>query len=136
VLSIGGIVELFLGVKAEQQDLESIAKPLTAEEAERPARPRRDRYRPGPARYGGFSPGMPVSEPVPGVDLSREVGAIERVLAERGPTERRELARLVGARFWGPGRFAGALHEAVGKGRARRLSRTRFGPKDSDRPTG
>jgi MFS family permease len=32
----GGIVEAFLGVKAEGQSLESIAKPLTAEDAEQP----------------------------------------------------------------------------------------------------
>ena len=30
----GGIVEAFLGVKAEGQSLESIAQPLTAEDAE------------------------------------------------------------------------------------------------------
>ena len=50
------------------------------------------------------------------VAFEREVSAIERVLADREPTERRELARLVGARFWGPGRFAAALHEAVESG--------------------
>jgi hypothetical protein len=34
-LMIGaGVVEIFLGIKAEQQPLEDIAKPLTAEEAE------------------------------------------------------------------------------------------------------
>jgi MFS family permease len=34
VMAIGGIAELFLGVRAEQESLENIAKPLTAEEAE------------------------------------------------------------------------------------------------------
>jgi MFS family permease len=34
VMAIGGIVELFLGVKAEGKSLEDIAKPLTAEDAE------------------------------------------------------------------------------------------------------
>jgi MFS family permease len=38
VMALGGIAELFLGVKAERQELEKIAKPLTAEEAERPQR--------------------------------------------------------------------------------------------------
>ena len=33
----GGIVEAFLGVKAEGQSLESIAQPLTAEDAAEPA---------------------------------------------------------------------------------------------------
>ena len=35
VMALGGIAELFLGVKAEQAQLEDVAKPLTAEEAER-----------------------------------------------------------------------------------------------------
>jgi plasmid stabilization system protein ParE len=62
--------------------------------------------------------------PITEVDYEREVSAIEHALANRGPTERRELARLVGARFWGPGRFPAALREAVESGRARRISRT------------
>jgi hypothetical protein len=33
-MALGGIAELFLGVKAERAPLENIAKPLTAEEAE------------------------------------------------------------------------------------------------------
>jgi MFS family permease len=104
VMAIGGVVEIFLGVKAEQQRLEQIATPLTA------------------------SRGMPVSQPLGTVAFDREVAAIERTLAERGPTDRRELARLVGARFWGPGRFAGALRTAVAGGQARRVARNRFGP--------
>jgi MFS family permease len=86
-MALGGIAELFLGVRAEQQSLENIAKPLTAEEAEgtEPPSPppsdvertrddrirrRRDRrrkreraglrrYRPGPGSGRSFySPGM------------------------------------------------------------------------------
>jgi MFS family permease len=34
VMALGGIAELFFGVRAEQQSLENIAKPLTVEEAE------------------------------------------------------------------------------------------------------
>jgi hypothetical protein len=60
------------------------------------------------------------------VEFEREVSAIERVLADREPTERRELAQLVGARFWGPGRFQAALREAVESGRVRRVARNRF----------
>jgi hypothetical protein len=33
----GGVVEIFLGVKAEGQSLESIAMPLTAEDDETPS---------------------------------------------------------------------------------------------------
>ena len=40
VMALGGVAELVLGVKAEGKDLESIAKPLSAEEDDRPA-PRR-----------------------------------------------------------------------------------------------
>ena len=118
VMALGGIVELFLGVKAEGQDLESIAKPLTAEEAEPAARP----------RWSRSSPGMAVSTPVAAIKLDREIEAIENALSESGPTERRALALAVGARFWGPGRFSSALHEAVRNGKARRVSRSRYGP--------
>jgi MFS family permease len=154
IMAIGGIVELFLGVKAEQESLEHIAKPLTAEEAEgegegeregerdraeapapsaprgdrdeAAARERRRRYRLGPGQTSS-SPGMFVSAPTR-VEFEREVAAIERVLEGREPTERRELAQLVGARFWGPGRFSAALQVAVESGRARRVSRNRFAP--------
>jgi MFS family permease len=34
VMAVGGIVEIFFGVKAEQASLEDIAKPMTVEEAE------------------------------------------------------------------------------------------------------
>lgn len=71
---------------------------------------------------------MVVSGPISAVGFEREVAAIERALADHGPTERRELALLVRARFWGPGRFPAALREAVESGRARRVSRNRFGP--------
>jgi hypothetical protein len=147
VMAVGGIVELFFGVKAEQVALEDIAKPLTAEDAEgdggrerdeaaaptgaqRPGRDlaaeatereRRRRYRLGPGRTF-WSPGMPVSAPTAEVEFEREVSAIEQALADRGPTERRELSRLVGARRWGPGRFSAALREAVESGRAPRLA--------------
>ena len=80
---------------------------------------------PGPGT-AHTSPGMLVSQSVPGGDLSREVDAIERAMAERGPTERRELARAVGARFWGPGRFGAALGEAVESGRAKRAGRNHY----------
>jgi hypothetical protein len=153
VMAVGGIVELFFGVKAEQVALEDIAKPLTAQDAEadggrdrdeaaapsaqRPERARAEpaarerarqrRYRLGPGRIG-WSPGMVVSAPIEEVAFEREISAIERALADHGPTERRELARLVSARYWGPGRFSAALREAIESGRARRVSRNHFGP--------
>jgi MFS family permease len=154
VMAIGGLFEILFGVKAEKAELEDIAKPLTAQDvdsdrrpdeevAERPEPARRSRdlaaegsaarreqarrYRFGPGRSGS-SPGMPVSAPITEQEFSRELARIEQALAEHGPMDRRELARVVGARFWGPGRFPAALREAVLSGRAKRIDRTRFGP--------
>jgi MFS family permease len=135
VMAIGGIAEIFLGVRAEQRSLEDVATPLTAEEVEEPekpaapARPARPphRYRPGPGRVS-WSPGMAVSSAVDTVGVDREVEIIRRALEDHGPTSSRELARLVGARYWGPGRFRRALREALTKGRARRVSRDRYAP--------
>jgi MFS family permease len=128
IMIIGGIVEIVLGVKAEGQQLEDIATPLTAEgEEEQPEQPERRPQR-RPSLRSGYSRGMPVSAPIEPVELSREVGRIETALGEHGTMERAELARAVGARFWGPGRFPAALREAVRTGRAQRLGRTRFGP--------
>jgi MFS family permease len=121
VMALGGIVELLFGVKAEQKELEGIAKPLTAEEAEEPEPERH----PHPPRAGAW-PGMSVAEPLAAGGLDREVAAIEHALEEHGPTDRRELAVLVGARFWGPGRYPAALRAAVRTGRARRAGRGRF----------
>lgn len=86
------------------------------------------RFRPGPGRTS-FSPGMPVAEPVRAEEeIEHEVDVIARALNEHGPVERAELARLVGARYWGPGRFRVALREAVRQGYAQRLSRNTVGP--------
>jgi hypothetical protein len=60
--------------------------------------------------------------------LDREIEAIARALDEHGALSRRELSRLVGARYWGPGRFSAALREAVAEGRARRVSRSTYAP--------
>jgi MFS family permease len=133
VMAVGGIAELFYGVKAEQVPLENIAKPLTAEEAEQmPERERegRRRYRPGPGmEYPYYSPGMvgtAVRRPSPLTELQREVEAIGRAVDEGGPVSREELFRMVGARRWGPGRFRRALGEAVASGRIRHVGRGRF----------
>ena len=133
VMAVGGIVELFFGVKAEQVPLENIAKPLTAEEAEHtPERERegRRRYRPGPGlEYPYYSPGLmgtSLRRPTALVELQHEVEAIGRAVDEGGPVSRDELYRAVHARRWGPGRFRRALDEAVASGRIRRSGRDRF----------
>jgi MFS family permease len=133
VMAVGGIAEIFFGVKAEQVPLENIAKPLTAEEAEQmPERERqgRRRYRPGPGlEYPYYSPGLmgtSLRRPTAVVELQHEVEAIGRAVDEGGPVSRDELYRTVGARRWGPGRFRRALDEAVAAGRIRRTGRGRF----------
>jgi MFS family permease len=89
------------------------------------------RFRPGPGRTL-YSPGMAVTAsdwvPTAEQDLEREIEMIARALDEHGPTARDTLAELVGARYWGPGRFGAALREAVADGCARRLSRTTYAP--------
>jgi len=94
---------------------------------DRGARPRRRRgaYRLGPGR-GGSSPGMAVSAPVPEVGLERDVERLVLALQGRGPTRRQELARLVGARRWGPGRFSRVLGLAVEEGRLQRAARSTY----------
>ncbi len=42
---------------------------------------------------------------------------------------------MVGARYWGPGRFRAALSEAAYEGRVRRLSRDRYEPVVVDSPS-
>ena len=204
VMALGGIAELFFGVKAEGEQLEDIAKPLTAEGAdgdsgtatgsgsqsaggpdrsaanraraqageergeampgEDAVRTRQDtaarragedrprarlgrirtrersglrRYRPGPGRISG-SPGIGVSMPLPPQPLRTEVQAIEKALDEHGGTDRRELARMVGARYWGPGVFREALRKALADGSVRRTSRSTYAPRraDEDHPRG
>jgi MFS family permease len=160
VMAIGGIAEILFGVRAEQERLEDVAKPLSAEAAERERgeegespeeRERRERqqrwrerseahrqrertgvrrYRPGPGRFR-TSPGMlPSRPPESEASLEREVGIIERALEERGPASRRELDRRVGGRYWGPGRFRAALRQAVIEERVRRLQRDQFAAAD------
>ncbi|HEY8467245.1 MAG TPA: MFS transporter [Solirubrobacterales bacterium] len=145
VMIAGGIVELILGVRAEQRQLEDIAKPITAEEAEgeegkttepdeeRERIARRHRERAARRRRLGIGPGTATPSPFIGMPgrtdetwLDREIGLIGRALAEGGEARRDELARRVGARFWGPGRFRVALREAVAEGYAERLGRSHF----------
>lgn len=191
VMAVGGAAELVLGVRAEKANLEDIAKPLTAKEAEEgpeatdaeergeagsPGKPRtqqeRDheshlseaqmqarrrraegeqrigertarqsgrestglrRFRPGPSgalssgRTGGIDPARASGT---ARVLDQEIEIIERALSEHGPVARAELARLVGARYWGPGRFAAALNAALEEDRARAVSRRTYAPGD------
>jgi MFS family permease len=159
VMAIGGVAEIFAGVAAEGKSLEDIATPLSAEQAgdgggdgdtgehdlqgrirsrveQRTLRDRTGarRYRPGPGA-GVYVPAMlgsTLSAPSTQGEaaLDTEIERIGRAIDEHGATSRDELARLVGARHWGPGRFSNALHEAAAEGRVRRLSRTTYGPRE------
>jgi hypothetical protein len=60
--------------------------------------------------------------------LDREVDLIGRVLEDHGELEGNELKKLVGARYWGPGRFREALRAAISEGRVARRSRDVFAP--------
>jgi hypothetical protein len=80
----------------------------------------------------GWSPFLSSSSP-PSADedtyyLEREVEMLERALREQGPLRRRELGRLVGCRYWGPGRFGRALREAVRQGRIARSRPGMYAP--------
>jgi MFS family permease len=153
VMSLGAIAEFLFGVKAEQMQLEDVAEPLTAEgegegehpETEKPA-PREGEKEPATARHrapGRWRPGpgplysaraMGVTGPHPPVPLDSEVALIENALREKGSANRRELGRRVGGRYWGPGRFNEALHEAVSQGRAKRLPGGEFASTETPRP--
>ena len=173
VMAVGGIAEIFLGVRAEQQPLEDVATPITAEDAEGRGRGERGRRGRGRRRGAGTASGRraraphpravpqpervgahrrapvpararaapstrrawPGHGPVPDTSaaLERQIELIEQTLDEQGPMERRRLARLVGARYWGPGRFGLALQEAMREGRARRATRSVIAPARHDR---
>jgi MFS family permease len=88
------------------------------------------RLRLGPSR-GWHAPGVGASTYERGDDdraLDREIEVLARAVDEHGSISREELARIVGARYWGPGRFRQALREAVDDGSIRRTSATTFGP--------
>jgi MFS family permease len=89
------------------------------------------RFRPGPPTRA--VPAWMVASSLDDTDdLDREIAAISQALDEHGATERRELARLVGARYWGPGRFRAALRQAIDEGQARRVSRSTFAPPERE----
>ncbi|HKC26419.1 MAG TPA: MFS transporter [Jatrophihabitans sp.] len=101
--------------------------------AQRSQRERRGlaRVRPGPgnrmyspAMVGTASHWASPSE----LDRDREIDEIARAVAHSGAIRRHELARVVGARRWGPGRFAPAIREAADEGRVRRSKSGVFTP--------
>jgi MFS family permease len=161
VMAIGGIAELFFGVRAEGRSLEDIAEPMTAAGAsdaadDDPERSRRIgarvenralREQRGPRRFAPGRSAVARDEPARFErTLDEEIAEITRVVAAHGTLERQAILELVGARHWGPGRFGEALRAAVREGQIEQLSATRYAapvPRvtppaatGTDRPTG
>jgi hypothetical protein len=148
-----GIVAAFLAVDAEGKQLEDIATPITAAEAEvvggaeEQKQPEGEERQLEPAtaaaapttagavargrRFGrgsshGWSPSASYSTTID-ADLRDEVAAIETALRESGAPMRREaLKQRVNSRFWGPGCFNKALWQAVDAGIVTRAGRNTF----------
>ena len=141
-----GLVEVVLGVDAEQQQLEDVAAPLSAvdgedADADADAHARDDAPSPKPSRRalplaGGRASWSPLPRasigPRPDPYLEGELDAIERSLNERGPQAPLELRRSVAGRRWGPGRFRDAVHVAVLTGRVRRVDGHLLGTRRSN----
>ncbi len=132
-----GLVEIFLGVDAEQQSLEEIAAPLSAAEettgaeqpgtAAEPVSPSPVGPYPPPRRHVGrvvWSP-QPQASVYPRHDmyLAREVDAIVDALERLSPQSPLQLSRSVAAQYWGPGRFRTAVRSGLASGRIRRVGR-------------
>jgi hypothetical protein len=69
---------------------------------------------------------MTADRPDVSAEIESQIEQIERALADVGPTTRKHLAQLVGAKYWGPGSFRRALSRAVADGRVRREGRRRY----------
>jgi MFS family permease len=155
-----GLVEVFLGVDAEQQSLEDIAAPLSAPDQPREDQPGKDQAgedRPGgsaavpisahaplhlrPRRSTGRAAWAPRQQasiyPFTDPYLEREVETIVDALDRHSPQSPLGLSRSVGARFWGPGRFRAAVQSGLAAGLIRRVGRNRLAshaqPEDGDR---
>jgi hypothetical protein len=75
----------------------------------------------------------PYSAPL--VDTARS-RAIAAALTAAGALDRRQLARLVHADLWGPGRFSPAVREAVAQRKVRRTGRGMYALSRSATGTG
>ena len=160
VLMFGtGIVEVFLGVDAEQMSLEEIAAPVSAEGTDEEsssgttkpdhlgAQSSSGRGRPG---WGSGRPPLPAVErsrlprsvwaPIPQAsnfprtDPYRQAEVdriVEAMLEVNGPVSFAELAARTSGRYWGPGRLRKAVRGAVYSGRIRPLGRDRYVLADS-----
>jgi MFS family permease len=125
-----GVVEIWLGVPAEQESLEDVAEPLSAEGGDdgdqRPEGPARQRGVPSSYRrvYSPRASFATIARDDP--TTAHEVRALVGALETNGDLQTRELAQRVGARRWGPGRFTRALRLALRQGLVVRTGRNRY----------
>jgi hypothetical protein len=84
-------------------------------------------------RGSGYSPSIMGSSPAAAEErefnTAREVDVIRRALEDRGEMKRSELGKLVGCKYWGPGRFGNALRAGVARGAFEHTGFGRYGPK-------
>src|SRR4051794_15418661 len=139
LMAASGVVAAFLAVDAEGKQLEDIATPITAAEAEvvgaegtdaeeqkpQPAARPRQAGRFGRGGSQGWAPYASYSTTIDD-ELRDEVAAIEVALRENGPLHRDHLKQVVNSRRWGPGCFSKALSEAKGAGIVTRTGRNRY----------
>jgi hypothetical protein len=90
-------------------------------------RPREFRAR-GPRSWSPLQPGSTYEPDEDRYWLEREMTLIERALEDQGEMRRGALGDLIGCKYWGPGRFARALKEAVEQGRIRHAGVGRYAP--------
>jgi hypothetical protein len=119
--------------EADAEEEEGAEEPEPERDEARELIERRHRERAARRRRLGLGPGTATPSPFIGMPgrtdetwLDREIELIGRALVEGGEARRDELARRVGARYWGPGRFRVALREAVAEGYAERIGRNHF----------
>jgi hypothetical protein len=143
-----GLVEVFLGVDAEQMSLEAIATPLSAtgdgdrngdrnggddrQATTGPAGslPRQTGPAPVPRRYAGGTSWAPFPQssnyPRTNPYLAGEVDTLVGLLDDQRTKSALELSREARARYWGPGRFRMAMRSGMASGRIRRVGRSRY----------
>ena len=115
-----GIVQAVLGIEAAKKNLEDVATPLSAEEAEGElaSRPRAAR-----------TP-TPRSSPPPRACRTRTSTRRSQAIVARAARRRRAQPRRAGARvncrLWGPGRYRRALAAAMQRGEIRGTRRRNF----------
>ena len=138
LMLLAGLVEVFLGVDAEQRTLEAIASPLSAVEGESttdatahaPSPRRPTGPAPVPTRWHAATTWSPAplasSYPRDNPYLAGEVDALVAALQARSPQSGSELARATSARSWGPRRFHQALRSGVSSGRVAHVGRDRY----------